>query len=232
VIILSNVNKLKEGNKMKKTFLTFGIAVLVGGFTLLPATQADARSNSKINWRDRVCASIEKSELRAWERFDQNKSWTVKGVQNRINLQERFRCAPDDTIVGQLVERSQFSTLATALTEAGLVDTFNGEGDFTVFAPTNQAFEKLGSATIQAVLADIPTLTNILAYHVVDPAVVSSSVNSDVAVTLSSATMLNGGSVDIEVRKGKLFINDSQVIVTDIKATNGIVHVIDTVLLP
>ena len=217
---------------MKKTLLTFGIAVLVGGITLLPATQADARSYSKGNWRDRVCNSIEKSELRAWKRFDQNKSWTVRGVQNRINLQDRFRCTPNDTIVGQLLERTQFSTLATALTEAGLVDTFNGEGDFTVFAPTNQAFDKLGVDTINAVLADLPTLTNILAYHVVDPAKVPSAVPSDVAVTLNSAPMFNGKNVSVEVRNGKLFINDSQVVVTDIKATNGIVHVIDTVLLP
>ena len=206
-------------------------AVMVFSFSLFaPVPEADARNRG--NFRERVCNFFERREIREWGRFDHDRQRSLNRVQFWVNIQDRWNCAADDTIVGELVERKQFSTLATALTEAGLVDTFNGEGDFTVFAPTNQAFEKLGAETIEAVLADKDLLTNILAYHVVDPAQVGSAVPSDVAVTLSSAPMFNGQSVDIEVRGGELFINDSQVIVTDLKTTNGIVHVIDTVLLP
>ena len=215
---------------MKKTYMAFGLLLGVA-ILLAPVSQADARSN-RTSWRERVCNYVERSELRAWKRFDQNKSWTVRSVQNRINFQERLKCSPNDTIVGQLLERSQFNTLATALTEANLVDTLNSEGDFTVFAPTDQAFAALGEDTINAVLGDIDLLTNILTYHVVDPAQVPTAVPSDVAVTLDSAPMLNGDSVTVELRGGKLFINDSQVVVTDVKATNGIAHVIDTVLIP
>ena len=214
---------------MKKGLAVFSL--LVFSFALFAPAQ-DAEARNRYNWRERVCNYVEKREIRAWKHFDQDRDRSIRRVQRLINLQDRFGCAPDDSIVGQLVERSQFSTLATALTEAGLVGTLDGAGDFTVFAPTDQAFEKLGDDTIAAVLADPALLTNILTYHVVDPAQVPTAVPSDVAVTLTSAPMLNGDSVTVEIRDGELFINDSQVIVTDLRTTNGIVHVIDTVLLP
>lgn len=233
---------------MKKALFALPIAVL--GFALfMPAQNAGAHYN-KQDWKERRaewkaqrakwgedrkqwrCDRIEHREIRAWHRFDQNNEHRVQRVQKLINRQEKLNCAPNGTIVEQLLERKQFSTLATALTEAGLVDTLNGKGDFTVFAPTNQAFEKLGQDTINAVLGDKDLLTNILTYHVVDPAEVPSSVPSDVAVTLTSAPMLNGDNVMVEIQNGALFINDSKVVVTDLKTKNGIVHVIDTVLIP
>ncbi len=216
---------------MKKSLLIAPVLML-GVLLALPAPQADARSWKEGRFFERVCNYLERREIRAWSRFDEDKSRSVHRVQNRINFQERIGCQPDDTIVGQLVERKQFGTLATALTEANLIDTLNSEGEFTVFAPTDAAFAKLGQETIDAVLADIDLLTNILTYHVVDPADVPFAVCSDVAVTLESAPMFNGDDVTVEVRDGALFINDSKVVVTDIQATNGIVHVIDTVLLP
>lgn len=121
----------------------------------------------------------------------------------------------------------QFSTLVAALQTAGLVNTLNSSGTFTVFAPTNRAFDKLGSATIQALLNDKPKLTGILLYHVL-----GSVVSSKAAAKAGYATTLNGQDVVISKRHEKLFINNARVIVRDIQASNGVIHVIDTVLLP
>lgn len=235
---------------MKKVLLSLPVIVL-GIALLLPAQSASAHSyHNKDSKKERKeyrqktraerremrkqyrCERLEKREIRAWHRFNQNKDRSVNRVQKLINRQAHLGCMPNGTIVEQLLERGQFKTLATALTEAGLVDTLNSSGDFTVFAPTDQAFAKLGQDTINAVLADPTLLTNILTYHVVDPADVPNAVPSSVAVTLSSAPMLNGQNVSIELRGGDLFIDDSKVIVTDLQTTNGIVHVIDTVLMP
>ena len=133
------------------------------------------------------------------------------------------------TIAEIAVEDGRFTTLVAALTAAGLVDTFAGEGAFTVFAPTDDAFAALPEGTVEALLED-PTgaLTDILLYHVVDEVVPAETV-----VTLESATTLGGEDVSITVEDGNVFLNDTiQVIITDIEASNGIVHVIDGVLLP
>ena len=123
-----------------------------------------------------------------------------------------------------------FSTLVAALDAAGLVETFAGEGEFTVFAPTNDAFDALPDGTLEALLED-PTgdLTNILLYHVVEGAVLAETV-----ITLDAATTLLGEDVTITVTEdGRVLLNDSvEVIITDIIASNGVIHVIDAVLLP
>ncbi|WP_420644619.1 fasciclin domain-containing protein [Candidatus Leptofilum sp.] len=128
------------------------------------------------------------------------------------------------------VEDGRFTTLVAALTAADLVGTLSGEGDFTVFAPTDDAFAALPEGTVESLLED-PTgdLTDILLYHVVEGAVAAETV-----VTLESATTLNGADVTITVTEdGEVFLNDTvQVIITDIQASNGIIHVIDGVLLP
>jgi uncharacterized surface protein with fasciclin (FAS1) repeats len=133
---------------------------------------------------------------------------------------------PQD-IVDTAVSDGRFTTLATALTAAGLVETLKGEGPFTVFAPTDEAFAKLPEGTVEALLADIPTLSNILLYHVVSGKVMATDV-----VELESADTLLGAPVSIKVMDGKVFINESQVIIADIVTTNGVIHVIDAVLLP
>ncbi|MCX8063134.1 MAG: fasciclin domain-containing protein, partial [Anaerolineales bacterium] len=131
------------------------------------------------------------------------------------------------TIVDIAVADGRFNTLVQAVQAAGLAETLAGEGPFTVFAPTDDAFAKLPAGTIEALLADPEQLKNILLYHVV-----SGKVMSDQAKTLSEAEMLNGEKVSIKADMDKLMINDSQVVLADIEASNGVIHVIDTVLLP
>ena len=130
-------------------------------------------------------------------------------------------------IVDIAVEDGRFTTLVAAVTAADLVDTLKGEGPFTVFAPTDDAFAKLPEGTVEALLEDIPALTDILLYHVVSGKVMAADV-----VSLSSATTVLGKDIAIKVEGDKVMINDAQVIITDIEASNGVIHVIDTVLLP
>ena len=121
----------------------------------------------------------------------------------------------------------RFSTLVTALQAAGLVDTLKGDGPFTVFAPTDEAFAKFTAGTVEALLADIPALTDILLYHVANGKALAADV-----VGLSTVDTLNGIPVKVTVTDGKVFLNESQVVITDIAEDNGVIHVIDSVLLP
>jgi uncharacterized surface protein with fasciclin (FAS1) repeats len=134
-----------------------------------------------------------------------------------------------ETIVDVAVADGRFTTLVTAVTEAGLAETLSGEGPFTVFAPTDDAFGALPEGTIPALLEDPQgALTDILLYHVVEGAVMAETV-----VTLESATTIGGGDVTITVNDDGVFLNDEiQVVITDIPASNGVIHVIDGVLLP
>ena len=131
------------------------------------------------------------------------------------------------TIVDIAVEDGRFTTLVTALTEAELVETLQGEGPFTVFAPTDDAFAALPEGTIEALLADIPALTDILLYHVVAGKVMAADV-----VELDAATTVQGQDVAISTDMGKVMVNKAEVIITDIEASNGVIHVIDAVILP
>jgi uncharacterized surface protein with fasciclin (FAS1) repeats/subtilisin family serine protease len=132
-------------------------------------------------------------------------------------------------IVEIAVADGRFTTLAAALGAANLVDVLKGPGPFTVFAPTDDAFDKLPAGTIDELLKpeNLATLQEILLYHVVP-----GKVTSDIVVTLSTADTAAGIPVRIQVIGGKVFINDAEVIITDIMAKNGVIHVIDTVLLP
>ena len=135
--------------------------------------------------------------------------------------------ATQKTIAEIAVGDGRFKTLVAALQAAGLVDTLKGAGPFTVFAPTDDAFGKLPAGTVDSLLKDIPTLKDILLYHVVAGKVMAADV-----VKLTEAKTVEGKTVKIKVDGGKVFINDAQVIITDILASNGVIHVIDTVLLP
>jgi uncharacterized surface protein with fasciclin (FAS1) repeats len=130
-------------------------------------------------------------------------------------------------IVETAVNAGSFGTLATALTEAGLVDALKGEGPFTVFAPTDDAFKKLPKGTLEGLLKNKEALKKILLYHVV-----SGNVSSKEVVNLKNAKTLEGGDVKISVKKNTVMINKSKITTADIKAKNGIIHVIDTVLMP
>jgi uncharacterized surface protein with fasciclin (FAS1) repeats len=134
----------------------------------------------------------------------------------------------EETIVGTAINNKDFSTLVAAVKAAELVDVLNGDGPFTVFAPTNAAFEKLGEETIKAVLADKAKLTAILKAHVVKGKVLAADV---VKMDGQDAETLNG-KFPIKIKDGKVWIGNAQVTKTDINCKNGVIHVIDTVLIP
>ncbi len=129
-------------------------------------------------------------------------------------------------IVDTAVSAGSFNTLVAAVKAANLVDTLKGSGPFTVFAPTDDAFAKLPAGTVDALLKDIPKLKKILTYHVVSGKVMAADV-----VKLKSATTVEGSDVKIDASSG-VKVNDSNVVTPDVVADNGVIHVIDTVLLP
>jgi len=137
--------------------------------------------------------------------------------------------AQQKDIVDTAVAAGSFKTLAAALQAAGLVDTLKGAGPFTVFAPTDEAFAKLPAGTVDDLLKpeNKARLAAILTYHVVPGAVMASKV-----VTLKEARTVNGAMVTIRTMNGKVMVNDAMVTATDIKASNGVIHVIDHVMLP
>ncbi|PKO02424.1 MAG: beta-Ig-H3/fasciclin [Chloroflexi bacterium HGW-Chloroflexi-5] len=136
---------------------------------------------------------------------------------------------PPSDIVDTAVADGRFTTLVAAIQAAGLVDTLKGTGPFTVFAPTDDAFAKLAAGTVETLLLpeNKDQLVSILTYHVVAGSVMAADV-----VKLTSADTLNTQSVTIKVEDGKVYINDAQVIITDILTSNGVIHVIDQVILP
>ena len=129
-------------------------------------------------------------------------------------------------IVDTAVSAGSFNTLVTAVKAAGLVDTLKAAGPFTVFAPTDEAFAKVPKATLDALLADKDALRKVLLYHVV-----SGSVTSSEVVKLSSAKTAQGSSISIDATNG-VMIDDAKVVKADIETSNGIIHVIDSVILP
>jgi len=130
------------------------------------------------------------------------------------------------TIVGNLAAQGNFTTLVAAVTAAGLVDTLNGAGPFTLFAPTDAAFAKLPEGTVAGLLNDIPTLTDILLYHVVSGLKVESSM-----VMAGPVVMANGDSATLST-DGGVKINDANVTGVDWQSSNGVIHIIDSVILP
>ncbi|MBR9978414.1 MAG: fasciclin domain-containing protein [Bacteroidetes bacterium] len=137
------------------------------------------------------------------------------------------KAAESRNIVTVAVEAGSFNTLAKALTEAGLVGALQADGPFTVFAPTDDAFAKLPAGTLDALLKDKEALKEILLYHVVQGEVSSKNV-----VNLTSAETLSGKELHIAVENGVVKINSANVISADVHASNGVIHVIDEVLIP
>ena len=131
-------------------------------------------------------------------------------------------------IVETAIEAGSFKTLLTAVEAAGLVETLQGDGPFTVFAPTDEAFASLPAGTLDGLLADPEALKKVLLYHVV-----SGSVTADQVVGLTSADSVEGSPIAISVKDGTVYLNDSATVVTpDVMASNGVIHVIDEVNLP
>lgn len=130
-------------------------------------------------------------------------------------------------IVDTAVAAGQFKTLATALGKAGLVETLKGDGPFTVFAPTDEAFAKIPADKLNALIADKKGLTSVLTYHVVAGKVMAADV-----VKLKGAKTVQGSSVKIQVKDGVVMVDGAKVVKTDIECTNGVIHVIDSVIVP
>jgi uncharacterized surface protein with fasciclin (FAS1) repeats len=130
-------------------------------------------------------------------------------------------------IVETAVLAGGFNTLVTAVKAAGLVETLKGKGPFTVFAPTDSAFAKLPAGTVESLLKNKEKLASILTYHVVAGKVMAADV-----VKLTSAKTVNGQSLTIKADKSGVMVDNAKVIMTDIVCSNGIIHVIDTVVMP
>jgi len=134
------------------------------------------------------------------------------------------------TIVETAIGNGSFNTLVAAVKAADLVATLSGEGPFTVMAPTDAAFAKLPAGTVESLVKpeNKAKLASILTYHVV-----AGSVPAATVVTLKEASTVNGSKITIEVKDGSVFLNgDTKVIITDVHCSNGIIHAIDTVLMP
>ncbi len=132
-------------------------------------------------------------------------------------------------IVETAVAAGSFNTLATALEAAGLIDALKGDGPFTVFAPTDEAFAKLPEGTVESLLepANVDQLKAILTYHVV-----AGNLGSSEVVASAGATSLQGGELTFSANGDSVQINDAKVVSVDVEASNGVIHVIDSVLLP
>jgi len=177
------------------------VAVLIGGFLLM--------SNNNSNTQNETVP-----------------------VENVTNSNDTSMTNNDDqpksmNIVETAQANEDFSTLVTAVTQADLGETLSGEGPFTVFAPTNAAFEKLPEGTLESVLEDKEKLKSILTFHVVPGSVMSSDLSDGMVVKT-----VQGQEIKISVTDEGVMVNDAKVVTADIKTSNGVIHVIDSVLLP
>lgn len=169
--------------------------------------------------------------------FDTSRGVTVSGSNvitadiklwnGVVHVVDTVILPPMDTVVGVAAGNPDFSTLVTAVQAAGLVDALSGDGPFTVFAPTNAAFDALPAGTLDTLLADPDALADILLYHVAGAELYSADLSDGADLN----TLLAGQSVEVDLSSG-VMINDSNVVAADVLATNGVIHVIDSVLLP
>ena len=169
------------------------------------------------------------------------KSFKFAALALAVSLSTLAACASAQVMVGgapmlatkdiidNAVNSKDHTTLVAAVKAAGLVDTLKGAGPFTVFAPTDKAFAKLPAGTVQALLNDIPKLTAILTYHVVAGKVMAADV---VTMDGKSAKTVNGAEVKISTNGGVKLNGSANVVKTDIACTNGVIHVLDSVILP
>jgi len=220
---------------IKKLFLSASaVALLGGGITAVSAGET---------WSPAVPTSSAEgakfSSFGAAGMYMNNETWSPKP---QISSAQGMKFASADKysnaetwspahatradIVDTAISAGQFGTLAKALTEAGLIDTLKGPGPFTVFAPTDAAFAKIPAEQLQALLADKVALTKVLTYHVVPGKVMAKDVST------GSVKTVEGQSLMLDVSSAGVKVNDANVIKTDIVASNGVIHVIDSVVLP
>ncbi len=158
---------------------------------------------------------------------DDDASTTTEAPAETTTTVAADDAAADQDIVETAVAAGDFTTLATALDAAGLTETLQGEGPFTVFAPTDDAFAALPAGALDDLLADPEALANVLTYHVVDGDVMSTDLSDGMEVEA-----LNGDTLTITIDGDTVKVNDATVTTADIETSNGVIHVIDTVLLP
>ncbi len=153
----------------------------------------------------------------------------VFGIVSAVAASGPVKASEPKDIVDTAVAAGSFKTLAAALQAAGLVDTLKGKGPFTVFAPTDEAFAKLPPGTVENLLKpeNREQLRRILTYHVVSGKVMASDV-----VKLQSAKAVSGDTIRIRVSDGTVMVDNARVVTPDIAASNGVIHVIDSVILP
>ncbi len=137
--------------------------------------------------------------------------------------------APTGDIVAVAAGAGQFNTLVAAVTAAGLVETLQGTGPFTVFAPSDEAFAKLPAGTVESLLADKEKLTAILTYHVVPGKVMASDI---VSAGGAKPATVNGAPVNVTIRDGQVYVDGARVVTADVQASNGVIHIIDSVIMP
>ena len=160
------------------------------------------------------------------ERFDAYLEMKMEMMMNGEMMEEEMEDRMM-TIAEIVMADENFSTLLAALVEADLADVLNGEEEYTVFAPSNAAFAALPEGALEALLADEEKLVEVLLYHVVPGKVLASEV-----ITMDAATTAQGSDVAIVVADGKVMVNEARVLQTDLLAENGVIHVIDAVLMP
>lgn len=147
----------------------------------------------------------------------------------QMTAEKHDNMSKSNTIVDVAIANGSFKTLVTALKAADLVGALQGAGPFTVFAPTDAAFAKLPAGTIDALLKDPKKLASILTYHVVSGKVMAADV---IKGNGAKPATLNGAALDIQVKGGKVYVNGAQVTIADVAASNGVIHVIDAVVMP
>jgi uncharacterized surface protein with fasciclin (FAS1) repeats len=174
--------------------------------------QLEARQRSARTWKVAALAAV----------------LTVPGIAEAQTDNHRDK-KPMKNIVQVAIDAGSFNTLVAAVEAAGLVETLSGPGPFTVFAPTDAAFAKLPAGTIDALLLDKDKLTSILTYHVVSGKVMAADLVKSNGATPKT---VNGLPLDIVVRGDKVYVNGTQVVTADVQASNGVIHIIDAVLLP
>lgn len=152
---------------------------------------------------------------------------TTATSPSTTTMQTDQKTMNNKTIVDVAVEAGNFKTLVAAVQAAGLAETLSGEGPFTVFAPTDEAFAKLPAGTVESLLKDKAKLTQILTYHVVSGKVMAKDVAG-----MTSAKTVEGSNLTVKAENGKVMINGATVTTANIEASNGVIHVIDTVLIP
>jgi uncharacterized surface protein with fasciclin (FAS1) repeats len=150
----------------------------------------------------------------------------MKKILTALSLSLAFTAAHAADIVDTAKSAGSFNTLVTAVQAAGLADTLKGPGPFTVFAPTDEAFAKIPKAKLDALLKDKAALTKVLTYHVVPGKVMAADVKA------GKVKSVEGSNLTVTTSGGKVMVDKANVVKTDIAADNGVIHVIDTVLMP